>query len=567
MKHLLYSLLLTVLMSMISTSTFAYDIAVKNEDGVTIYYNYINNYTELEVTATKTEKYSGEFLHYLGSRITREYYRSWGYEGIETLKIPSEVTYNGRTRKVTAIAARTFCGYEEDVQLETTMQYNFYGAFIKCIYLPPTIKSIGSDAFRNCRFTRYDYYRPPTMYDESTLLHKVVINDIKSFLEISGTGNLCYQGTRYSIYLNNEDNRVSDITVPEGIKNLRGPNRCALETLTIGNDVETINLGGSRISKVDIQGDKITELSGFSSCSIDTFMLGKSINKIASVPKSNKVIIAKDLSAWCKIEISDNNWYSYLEKLIILDYNGKPIEHLDFPEGVTYVNPYVFCRLSGVKSLALPSNVEFGEYNFAGCPDLESIVISDGVEEIPVGMFYGCSKLNNIKWGNSVKSIGSSAFSGCAIPSLSLPDGINYIGHGSFYGCPLKSVVIPKTVNYIGGNAFWTNTLQTVIPLFVDNIPDAGDDSDNAFSKQTLINNATLYVPAGTLEKYKSTKGWKDFVWVEEGTPSGVVGVKADTDNKEVSRYSVDGRKLTMPHSGINIIKMSNGTTKKVIVK
>ena len=32
------------------------------------------------------------------------------------------------------------------------------------------------------------------------------------------------------------------------------------------------------------------------------------------------------------------------------------------------------------------------------------------------------------------------------------------------------------------------------------------------------FNNATLYVPAGTIEKYKATDGWKDFVFIEEGS-------------------------------------------------
>lgn len=53
--------------------------------------------------------------------------------------------------------------------------------------------------------------------------------------------------------------------------------------------------------------------------------------------------------------------------------------------------------------------------------------------------------------------------------------------------------------------------------------------------------------------------------------------IKGGTDNissntlnketKEISRYSIDGRRLNSPQKGINIIKMSNGTIKKVLVK
>ena len=51
MKQLSTSILLTMLMSMVGIKALAWeDIAVENADGVTIYYNYINDGTELEVT-------------------------------------------------------------------------------------------------------------------------------------------------------------------------------------------------------------------------------------------------------------------------------------------------------------------------------------------------------------------------------------------------------------------------------------------------------------------------------------------------------------------------------------
>ena len=40
MRHVIISILLTVLISMFGAKAFAYDIAVENADGVTIYYIY-----------------------------------------------------------------------------------------------------------------------------------------------------------------------------------------------------------------------------------------------------------------------------------------------------------------------------------------------------------------------------------------------------------------------------------------------------------------------------------------------------------------------------------------------
>ena len=49
------------MISFITTNVYAYDIAVENADGATIYYNYINNGEELEVTYNELWKdsYSG----------------------------------------------------------------------------------------------------------------------------------------------------------------------------------------------------------------------------------------------------------------------------------------------------------------------------------------------------------------------------------------------------------------------------------------------------------------------------------------------------------------------------
>ena len=64
------------------------------------------------------------------------------------------------------------------------------------------------------------------------------------------------------------------------------------------------------------------------------------------------------------------------------------------------------------------------------------------------------------------------------------------------------------------------------IPIVISLIENPFDiygttSGDNTFSQNTFLN-ATLYVPVGTIDNYKKTEGWKDFLFMEEGTgPNG----------------------------------------------
>ena len=127
MKKLFLSTLLLALPLLAS----AYDIAVENADGVTIYYNYYNNGTELEVT------------------------RFVGYFGV--VNIPEEVTYMGRTRKVTSIGYRAFdyCTGLTSVTIGNSVTSIGASVFYNChslisVTIPNSVTSIGEEAFSNC---------------------------------------------------------------------------------------------------------------------------------------------------------------------------------------------------------------------------------------------------------------------------------------------------------------------------------------------------------------------------------------------------------------------------------
>ena len=113
----------------------------------------------------------------------------------------------------------------------------------------------------------------------------------------------------------------------------------------------------------------------------------------------------------------------------------------------------------------------------------------------------------------------------------------------------------------IGANAFDNSNLQEII----SKIEDPFDIGTSVFSNNTF-SNAKLYVPTGTIDKYTATEGWKKFVNIKEGDPSGITNVETERA-KEIRRYTLNGRSVKDSHKGVNIIQMDNGTTKKVLVK
>ena len=160
---------------------------------------------------------------------------------------------------------------------------------------------------------------------------------------------------------------------------------------------------------------------------------------------------------------------------------------------------------------------DIDDYAFYFCYGLTSLTIPNSVTSIGSGAFCHCSGLTSVTIPNSVTSIGSEVFYGCSgLTSLTIPNSVTSIGNSAFSGCSgLTSVTIPNSVTSIGNQAFDGCDIPTVVSL----IENPFNISTNVFSNNTQ-KNATLYVPVGTIDKYKTTAGWKEFVFIEEGTGS-----------------------------------------------
>ena len=123
-----------------------------------------------------------------------------------------------------------------------------------------------------------------------------------------------------------------------------------------------------------------------------------------------------------------------------------------------------------------------GENIFAECSQLTSVILPKNLEIISFGAFQDCP-LTSINFPNTLKNIGVAAFSGAKFTSLTIPKNVTNIGEGAFEMIDLlKTVVfegeVPPTINR------W---------LF-----------DSRYIE-------TIYVPAGSIDRYKNAEGFKEY--------------------------------------------------------
>lgn len=155
-------------------------------------------------------------------------------------------------------------------------------------------------------------------------------------------------------------------------------------------------------------------------------------------------------------------------------------------------------------NIVIPSEVSFmnkkrivtqiGDYAFTQCMDLLSVSIP-----------------------NSVTKIGHQAFTNCTnLTSFTIPEGVTSIGDWALYGCSgLTSIVIPSSIISIGSGAFNCENLISLISLIENPFKIFGASSDRRTFNLNTFFNVTLYVPKGTIDKYKATEGWMDFSSIE----------------------------------------------------
>ena len=276
-------------------------------------------------------------------------------------------------------------------------------------------------------------------------------------------------------------------------------------------------------------------------------------------------------------------------------YGCGNLKSVSIPGTVQIIGAESFYGCGNLTSLVISEGVTGIDIDaFNSCTALETVVLPNTMEVIATRVFSGCNKLTTVNFPENLKLIGNYAFMRCyGLTSINIPKSVeviypeafrycenleyvsvaaHIIGERAFGNClKLKTIIIKDGVSEIANVAFeGSETVETV----VDIAPSVTKILSGAFSRNMkeiyvywqepiAINNylafpfgmahiATLYVPKGTIEAYKSSNwGYINNI-IEMGDPPTT---DFEVENGVLIKYNGQGGNIVIPDNlGITTI-------------
>ena len=491
----------------------------------------------------------------------------YGCSSLTSVTIPSSVTSIGEL-------AFAYCSSLASVTIPNSVASIGESAFRGCsslasVTIPNSVTVIGKEAFKDTDIAKTIWLTntPPSGYNDVGAEINYVANDSYSF--ISGK-TLTYP---YLISLFEVD----------GVKYVPvSPSERTCDAIDCAYDETAINVNiGKAVSYKGIEM-KVQDIRPYCFHNNKFVKNAKIDNDVCNIGEST-FYGCENLQ-----EILIPNSVKSIEACAFYDCSS--LATVTIGTGVTAIGDDAFGDCSSLASIVIPQNVtEIGNSVFRGCSSLADVNIADRDTELTLGKsVFASASLKNVYIGGNIayptsSSDGYSPFFGnTTLQTVTITDKETEITEKEFYGCTgLKEVSIGDGVEKIGNYAF-SGCSALEIFSFGTSLKSIGDE---AFSDCTALTKLTanaqvpptcgnqalddidkwckIYVPEGQIDAYKAASQWKEFFFIE----TGVEGVAVDNDATEVARYNLNGARLTAPQRGINVVRMSDGSTKKVLVK
>lgn len=189
--------------------------------------------------------------------------------------------------------------------------------------------------------------------------------------------------------------------------------------------------------------------------------------------------------------------------------NSPSIESVVISEGIDEISSNAFYGCSSLKEVTCPDVVRISDHAFAECKSLTEFVCPKGVTALASAAFQNCTALTKVTLPNGLQQIYDEVFSGCsALSEIELPQTVTLIDNMAFYQCssltqinlPKENIAmsVPTGLHTIGVGAFagCSALSEIVIPKSVESI------GSNAFEGARRV---VIYC-----ETASKPQGWED---------------------------------------------------------
>ena len=425
------------------------------------------------------------------------------------------ITFDG---DITTIGDYAFaqCASLTSVTIPASATTIGYAAFCFCysltsVNIPDSVTTIGDSAFQDCySLTSVTIPDSVTTIGNYAFYYCTSLKEFKGKFATKDGRSLIVDNTIIA-YANASG---TTYTIPDSVTSIGSSafGWCtSLTSVTIPDSVTTIGYAAFyncySLTSVNIT-DSVTTIgyAAFYNCySLTSVTIGDSVTTIGYAAFNS-------CTSLTSVNIGDS--VTTIDEKAF--YSCRSLTSVTIGDSVTSIGSSAFGWCTSLTSVTIGDSVTtIGNYAFSYCDSLTSVNIPDSVTTIGDAAFASCKSLTEFT-GKFAEDNGRilvvdgvlTAFAPAGITEYNIPDSVTTIGELAFYECrSLTSVTIPDSVTTIGDYAFSDCTSLTSVYCKATTPPALG----NSYVFDYNGSGRKIYVPAGSVNAYKSAEYWSEY--------------------------------------------------------